>query len=150
MPLWQVWTKKCLFCALCFPSFLIWNWWLDSPQANFLAFPGVLAGKAKLSLHHIESVHDFNGYCHIQNDAQTMVSVFTKNHTDCYLILFNCSYHAAESLHHCLPFERLPVHLWGFRWTRRPKVATLIFNKWNYNHQCPLRSINYVCLFINL
>ena len=41
-----------------------------------LFFTGVLSSKANLTLHHIESVHDFWGMCHIQNDFETMVGGF--------------------------------------------------------------------------
>ena len=43
--------------------------------AWFISYtPGVLGGRAKIALHHVDSVHDFMGICHIQDDAEIMVS----------------------------------------------------------------------------
>ena len=36
--------------------------------------PGVLGGRANVALQHVDSVHDFMGICHIQDDAEIMVS----------------------------------------------------------------------------
>ena len=47
---------------------------------------GVLGGRANVALQHVDSVHDFMGICHIQDDAEIMVSLVLCNQQKCVIL----------------------------------------------------------------
>ena len=52
---------------------------IDNAYLDIFYVLGVLGGQANVALQHVDSVHDFMGICHIQNDAEIMVSLVRSN-----------------------------------------------------------------------
>ena len=55
------------------------------PGLSLIYTPGVLGGRANVALHHVDSVHDFMGICHMQDDAEIMVSFVLCNQQKCVI-----------------------------------------------------------------
>ena len=55
------------------------------PGLSLIYTPGVLGGRANVALHHVDSVYDFMGICHMQDDAEIMVSFVLCNQQKCVI-----------------------------------------------------------------
>ena len=73
------------------------------PHGGFRRIPAFVnhlpsvGGRANVALQHVDSVHDFMGICHIQDDAEIMVSFVLCNQQKCVICLFSFDLHNKES-----------------------------------------------------